>query len=436
MLPVVTIVGRTNVGKSTLFNRLTRTNHALVDDQPGVTRDRMHGMAYLQGMRYLLVDTGGFAEDNDEIELKVQQQIELALQEAHAVIFLVDSRSGSLSGDRAIAGRLRQLSQPVFLIANKAEGLERDSAVAEFHELALGPPLPISAKTGFGIGSLTDSVCSRLPGQALKKDEINPRLAVIGRPNVGKSTLVNAFLGDQRMIVADQPGTTRDSVRIHLTQKKRQLILIDTAGVRRKSRIKGSVERYSVIKTLQAIAESSVAVLVLDAQQGLVEQDKTIAGLALQHGRSIVVAVNKWDGLEKRIKHQVERDLARNFSFLPRHKTIRISALRGTRVTNVLEAAYQAHESAMQKLPTNRLNRLLAEAVGRHPPPRQGGRLIQLKYAHQGGRNPPVVVIHGRLVDRLSPAYRRYLAKYFSHAFGLMGSPMHIETRAGSNPYA
>ena len=435
MLPVVAIVGRPNVGKSTLFNRLTRTRDALVDDQPGVTRDRLHGMADLQGMRCLLVDTGGVAEDTSEIELKVQHQIELALEEAHAVIFLADARSGSLTGDRAIAMRLRRDSQPVFLAVNKAEGLERESAVAEFHELALGRPFPISAKTGFGITSLIEAVCNRLPAETHEVDEKKTRLAVIGRPNVGKSTLVNSLLGDQRMIVADQPGTTRDSVRVPLDRNDRHFILIDTAGVRRKSKVRETVEKYSVVKTLQAIAESSVAILVLDAKQGLVEQDKAIAGLALQHGRSIVVVVNKWDGLERQIKQQLERDLIHHFSFLPKHETIRISALHGTGVGNVLDAAHQAHQSAMRKLPTNRLNRLLAEAVGRHPPARHGGRLVQLKYAHQGGRNPPVVVIHGNLVDRLSPAYRRYLARYFSRAFNLIGSPVQIETRTKLNPY-
>ena len=285
--------------------------------------------------------------------------------------------------------------------------------------------------------SLIKAVCSQLPAQMPDSeiDETKTRLAVIGRPNVGKSTLVNAFLGDQRMIVADQPGTTRDSVRVPLDRNDRHFLLIDTAGVRRKSRVREAVEKYSVVKTLQAIAESSVASLVLDAQQGLVGQDKTIAGLALQHGRSIVVAVNKWDGLERQIKQQVERGLIHNFSFLPEHKTIRISALHGKGVGNVLDAAQEAHQSAMRKLPTNRLNRLLAEAVDRHPPARHGGRLVQLKYAHQGGRNPPVVVIHGNLVNRLSPAYRRYLARYFSRAFNLIGSPVHIETRTGFNPY-
>ena len=269
MLPVVAIVGRPNVGKSTLFNRLTRTRDALVDDQPGITRDRLHGMVDLQGMRCLLVDTGGVAEDTSEIELKVQHQIELALEEAHAVIFLADARSGSLTGDRVIAMRLRRDSQPVFLVVNKAEGLERESAVAEFHELALGRPFPISAKTGFGITSLIEAVCSRLPAETHEVDEKKTRLAVIGRPNVGKSTLVNALLGDQRMIVADQPGTTRDSVRVPLERNDRHFILIDTAGVRRKSKVRETVEKYSVVKTLQAIAESSVAILVLDAQQGL-----------------------------------------------------------------------------------------------------------------------------------------------------------------------
>jgi GTP-binding protein len=435
MLPVVAIVGRPNVGKSTLFNRLTRTRDSLVDDQPGVTRDRVHGMADFQGTSCLLIDTGGVADDATEIELKVQHQIELALEEADVVIFLVDARSGNLNGDRSIAERLRRESQAVFLAVNKSEGLVSETAVAEFHELALGQPYPISARTKFGLSSLINAVCDWLPTKTYEADNKRMRLAVIGRPNVGKSTLVNALLGDQRMIVADQPGTTRDSVRVPLDRNDRHYLLIDTAGVRRKSRVKELIEKYSVVKTLQAIAESSVVILVLDAQQGVIEQDKAIAGLALQNGRSIVVVVNKWDGLGKEIKQQVERDLKQKFLFLPKHDTIRISALHGSGLGNVLDAAYQAHLSAIRNLPTNRLNRLLGEAVGRHPPPRHGGRLIQLKYAHQGGRNPPIIVIHGNRVDRLPPAYRRYLARYFSRAFNLIGSPVHIETRSGVNPY-
>ena len=435
MLPVVAIVGRPNVGKSTLFNRLTRTRHAIVDDHPGVTRDRMHGMAILRGKSCLLIDTGGVVEEDNALDRKVQHQIDLALEEADTIVFLADTKSGSLNADRSIAQRLRQVSQPVFLVINKTEGLERESSIAEFHELALGQPFPVSAKTGFGIYELTSVISAHWSANFENTEEQFPRLAVIGRPNVGKSTLINGFLGTQRMIVEDLPGTTRDSIRIPLTRGGRSFTLIDTAGVRRKSKTKATIEKYSTIKTLQAIADSNVAILVLDAHHGLVEQDKAIAGLALQNGKSIVVVVNKWDGLDKHSKARVEHDLVRDYSFLPNHETIRISALRGTKVKSVLDAAYVAYQSAIRSLPTGQLNRVLADAVTKHPPAHSGGRPVQIKYAHQGGKNPPIVVIHGNRVNHLSPAYRRYLAKYVSRAFNLTGCPIKIEPRSGSNPY-
>jgi GTP-binding protein len=435
MLHVVVIIGRPNVGKSTLFNRLTRSRNAIVDNEPGVTRDRMHGIAIFGGQECILVDTGGVTDEKSDLDRKILHQVDLALDEADAVIFLADCRTGNLNSDQSIANRLRQGSLPVFLAINKTEGLALESAVAEFHELALGQPFPISAKKGSGLSELTKAISSNWPKASFEPKQESPRLAIIGRPNVGKSTLVNKFLGSERMIVADFPGTTRDSVSISLRRGEEVFVLIDTAGVRRRSRTKAAIERYSVIKTLQAIADCNVAILVLDAQHGLVEQDKAIAGLAMESGKSIVLAVNKWDGLDKHTKRQVERDLLRDYSFLPRHEAIKISALRGNNIDRVLTSAHQAYKSALKNLPTSKLNRVLADAVNQHPPERAGGRPIQLKYAHQGGRNPPIVVIHGNLVDRLSPPYRRYLAKYFARAFDLIGCPIQIETRTSVNPY-
>ena len=369
------------------------------------------------------------------LHIKVQEQVGLALEEADIVIFLTDVRTGVSNGDRYISERLRQMSQPIFLAANKSEGLDAESKTGEFHELAIGSPFAISARTGEGVGSLVKSIASHLPTVVDEDDGVHPHLAVIGRPNVGKSTLINSLLGDERMIVADLAGTTRDSIRVSLDNKGKRFVLIDTAGVRRKSKVRAALEKFSVVKTIQAISESSVALLVLDAKEGLVDQDKSIAGLALQHGRGIVIVVNKWDQLEKSGKRAIDGQLERYFAFLPAHETVRVSALHGTGLGRVLEAADKAHKSAMSALPTNRLNRILAEAIKQHPPSRVGGRNIRPKYAHQGGRNPPVVVIYGSLVNHLSPAYKRYLARYFSRAFRIIGSPVHIETRGKANPY-
>tara|TARA_B100000686_G_scaffold344734_1_gene427973 strand:+ start:19482 stop:20792 length:1311 start_codon:yes stop_codon:yes gene_type:complete len=435
MLPVVVIVGRPNVGKSTLFNRLTRTKNAIVDDQPGITRDRMHGIANFDGKDYLLVDTGGMAEGVDEIDLKVAYQVEQALDEADVIIFLTDCRSGSLSTDLEIAQRLREAPQTVFVAVNKTEGLEPEIAVSEFHELGLGKPFPISARKGSGVQHLIKSMALDWPKADLTKMGDTPRVAIIGRPNVGKSTLVNSLLGDQRMIVADVPGTTRDSVSIPCVLKGEKFTLVDTAGVRRKSRVKESIERYSEIRTLQAIAGCNVVILVLDSYDGIAQQDKAIAGLVIQYGRAIVLAVNKWDKLDSRLKTQLDRALIREYSFLPVHDSIKISALYGRNLGSLIKATKLAHKSAIKNLPTGQLNRALADAVKKHPPQRTSGRLAQLKYAHQGGRNPLIVVIHGNSVSRLSPSYKKYLAKYFARSFNLIGCPVRIETRASVNPY-
>ena len=436
MLPVVAIVGRPNVGKSTLFNRLTRTKNAIVDDQPGITRDRMHGIATFDGKDYLLVDTGGMAEGIDEIDLKVASQVEQALDEADTVIFLTDCRSGSLNADLEIAQRLREATQTVFVAVNKTEGLEPDIAVSEFHELGLGRPFPISARKGSGVQYLIKSMAGDWPKANLTRTGDFPRVAIIGRPNVGKSTLVNSLLGDQRMIVADLPGTTRDSVSIPCVLKGEKFTLIDTAGVRRKSRTKESIERYSEIRTLQAIAGCNVVILVLDGYDGIAQQDKTIAGLIIQYGRAIVLAVNKWDKLDFHVRTQLDKALTREYSFLPEHDAIKISALYGSNLGPLIKATKLAYKSATKNLPTGQLNRVLADAVKKHPPQRISGRLTQLKYAHQGGRNPLIVVIHGNSVNRLSPSYKKYLAKYFAKSFNLMGSPVRIETRASANPYS
>ncbi|MBO68078.1 MAG: ribosome biogenesis GTPase Der [Acidiferrobacteraceae bacterium] len=436
MLPIVTILGRPNVGKSTLFNRLVRSNKSLVDDQAGVTRDRMYAKANLNGNDYLFVDTGGLGATEDILHEEVHEQVEIAIEESDAIILVVDFNGGRLGVDRDIAARLRLVSQPLLLAVNKTEGREKNSAVAEFHELALGDPIAISARTGSGISELTQELCNCVPSKNVEREDERPSLAVIGRPNVGKSTLVNSLAKCKRVIVADVPGTTRDMISVPIDWPGWPITVIDTAGVRRKSRVKEVIEQYSIVKTFQAVSASSVALLLLDATEGIVEQDKTIAGLVLHSGRSIVVIVNKWDKLSKYEKRLFNRSLSLSFSFLPKHEAVRISALRGTGISNVMQASQRAHESAIVDLPTGKLNRFLAEAIDRHPPARLRGRAVNLKFAHQGGRNPPVVVIHGNLSNSLSPGYRRYLSNYFAEAFSLIGARIRIEVRASANPYA
>jgi len=443
MKPVVVIVGRPNVGKSTLFNRLTRSRAAIVADEPGVTRDRQYGDGVIGDRPYHVVDTGGIAQalserkGGDALRELMTAQVREALAEADAILFLVDVREGLNALDREIAGDLRRLGKPVTLAVNKAEGMDRANAAAEFHALGLGEPWPVSSAHGEGISDLMAHVLAPLP--RAPEDEAAPadmpRIAVVGRPNAGKSTLVNALLGEQRVIVSDQPGTTRDSIHLPLERRGRAYVLIDTAGVRRRSRVDEAVEKFSAIKTLQAVDEAIVAILVLDAVAGISEQDASLGGYVLERGRGIVIAVNKWDAVPAGDRDWAKRELERKLGFLAFARAHYISALKGQGIGGLFTSVDQAFVSANRELPTSWLNRILASAVAATPPPMVRGRRIRLKFAHQGGRNPPVVVIHGNQVASLPDAYRRYLANVFREAFDLVGTPVRIECREGENPY-
>ena len=437
MLPVIALIGRPNVGKSTLFNRLTRTRKALVDDQPGVTRDRIYGKCVQGDLRCLVVDTGGLTTKETAIQIAVQEQVEKVLGEADALMFLTDARAGAVPEEFDIAERLRQSGQKVFVIVNKIEGLEPDIVSAEFNELGLGIPRAISAKTGFGVAELLIWLETKLPNVKDKPERSDrPRVALIGRPNVGKSTLANALASEKRVIVADEPGTTRDSIEVALDRFEQPLMLIDTAGLRRRARVTQTLEKFSEVKTLQAIEDSQVVVHVLDGRQGVLEQDLTIAGLIQESGRSVVLAVNKWDGMERRDKNYFRRSLDRRFSFLPEHHTLYISALYGSGVTDVIKSVMLALRSNWIEMPTSRLNTVLREAVERHAPPLRQGRVVKIKYAHQGGKNPPTVVLHGNMLKQLPANYLRYIATAFGKAFGLVGTRVRLELRTSKNPYS
>jgi GTP-binding protein len=442
MKPVVVIVGRPNVGKSTLFNRLTRSRAALVADAPGLTRDRQYGDGRVGDRPYLVVDTGGVVErltalkERQTVVSHVASQVRAALAEADAVILLVDGREGLHPAERELAVDLRRDGKPVWVAVNKAEGRDPDSAVAEFHALGLGEPVAVSAAHGDGVNELMQRVLSGLPvTEEAAPEEGVPRVAVIGKPNVGKSTLVNALLGEERVVVCDEPGTTRDSIRVPLERAGRRYVLIDTAGVRRRARIEDPLEKYSVLKTLQAIDEANVVILVIDAHAGAAEQDASLAGYALEAGRALVVAVNKWDAVAPSDRDWVRHELERKLPFLEFARMHFISAREGHGIGGLFPSVDEAYASANRTLSTPKLNRALLAAVTATPPPLIHGRRIRPKYAHQGGKNPPRVVIHGNQVTALSKSYRRYLANAFRKAFHLIGTPVVIECRQERNPF-
>ncbi|TAM45088.1 MAG: ribosome biogenesis GTPase Der [Gammaproteobacteria bacterium] len=447
MKPVVAIVGRPNVGKSTLFNRLTRSRSALVADIPGLTRDRQYGDGRLGARPYLVVDTGGLVESLHApgagraaaaLSDQIMSQTRQALAEADAVILLVDARAGVHPVDSLLATDLRRLGKPVVLAVNKAEGVEPEVAAAEFHGLGLGPPQTISASHGDGVEPMIERVLDLLPEAELPEEVQQadvPRIAVIGRPNAGKSTLVNALLGEPRVLVGSEPGTTRDSICVPLERDGRPYVLIDTAGVRRRGRIEDAIEHYSVAKTLQAIDEANVVILVLDADAGVAEQDAAIAGYALEQGRAMVIAANKWELLDPGRRDWFRRELERKLPFLAFAKVHTISALEGKGVGELFRSVDTAFASATQTLSTPKLTRALQAAVQANPPPLIRGRRPRPKYAHQGGRNPPRVIVHGNQVGALSASYRRYLSGVFRDAFRLVGTPVVIECRQESNPY-
>jgi GTP-binding protein len=439
MKPVVALVGRPNVGKSTLFNRLTRTRAALVADFPGLTRDRHYGEGQVGQLPYLLIDTGGFEPVAAEgIVREMAAQAEQAIAESDVVVFVLDAREGLTAQDKRIAERLRASGRRLVLAANKAEGLPVE-AYTEFHELGLGEPHPVSAAHGEGVSDLMDQVLTGFEAVEEEPASTEPgdriRVAIVGRPNVGKSTLINTLLGEERLIAFDQPGTTRDAIAVEFESAGQRYTLIDTAGLRRRGKVFETVEKFSVVKTLQAIEQCNVAILLVDGAEEIAEQDAHIAGFILEAGRALVVAVNKWDGLDDYQRTIIKRELDRKFHFLdwaPRHF---ISARAGTGIPGVLRSVQTAFRAAYAKLPTPRLTRALQAAVERQPPPRAGQSRPKMRYAHQGGQNPPVIVIHGTALSRVHASYRRYLEGWFRDRFSLQGTPLRIEFRSAANPY-
>jgi GTP-binding protein len=462
MLPVIALVGRPNVGKSTLFNRLTRTRDALVADFPGLTRDRKYGQAKIEENEFIVIDTGGITGDEQGIDALMAGQSLQAIEEADAILFLVDARVGMTIADEAIADHLRKQEKNVFIVANKTDGIDADSACGEFYALGLGEVYHIAAAHGKGVrqmietaldGFFDDVVVDQegddldFEPEYLEEDEdallkeqerlqnLPIKLALIGRPNVGKSTLTNRILGEERVLVYDMPGTTRDSIYIPMTRDDREYILIDTAGVRKRKKVNETVEKFSVIKTLKAIEDCNVVMLIIDARDGISDQDLSLLGYTLNAGRSLVIAVNKWDGMSEYDKERVKSELDRRLGFVDFAKIHFISALHGTGVGHLYESVEEAYESSTKRISTSMLTRIMGMAVDDHQPPMVQGRRVKLRYAHAGGYNPPLIVIHGNQVKKLADSYKRYLMNYFRRSLGIMGTPIRIEFREGSNPF-
>ncbi len=437
--PVVALIGRPNVGKSTLFNQLTKSRQALVADLAGLTRDRQYGDAHYENKSFIVVDTGGIGEMDDgtgNIDDYMATQSYTAIHEADIVVFVVDARVGMIGADSEIARFLHSLGKPVFLVANKMDGVHEASS-AEFFALGFGEPFPMAASHGKGVNNLLEALTADMleDEEVDELDEKALKLAIIGRPNVGKSTLVNRLLGEERVVVFDMPGTTRDSIYIPFEREGRNYVLIDTAGVRRRGRIDEKVEKFSVVKTLQAIKDANVVVVVIDAKEGIVDQDLHMLGYALDAGRAIVVAINKWDGLTQEQKDIVKIEIDRRFNFVPWVKIHLISALYGNGVGNLYPSIHKAYDASMFKVSTNQLTRILEDAVANHPPPMVSGRRIKLRYAHLGGHNPPVIVIHGNQTQALPKSYQRYLENVYRNVFKLEGTPLHVEFKQNANPY-
>ena len=455
MLPVVALVGRPNVGKSTLFNRLTNTRDALVADYPGLTRDRKYGQAKFEKRQFIVVDTGGITGDEEGIDAEMAQQSLLAIEEADVVLFLVDARAGMLPADQGIADHLRRINKKVFVVANKVDGIDGDSESAEFYSLGLGDIKQIAAAHGRGVSQLLQDALKPLESdfpdmeivdeepeeeedaetQRQRLQELPIKLAIVGKPNVGKSTLTNRILGEERVVVFDRPGTTRDSVYIPMERDEREYILIDTAGVRKRKKISEAVEKFSIVKTLQAIEEANVVLLVIDAREGITDQDLSLLGFVLNSGRSLVVAVNKWDGLSTDVKDDIKREMDRRLGFIDFARIHFISALHGSGVGNLFESVQEAYMSATKRINTALLTQIMEMAQDDHQPPLVRGRRVKMKYAHAGGYNPPVIVIHGNQVDDLPSSYKRFLMNYFRKALEIMGTPIKIEFREGNNPF-
>ena len=483
MTPVVALVGRPNVGKSTLFNRLTRTRDALVADFPGLTRDRKYGHANIAGYDFIVIDTGGIDGTEEGVEEKMAEQSLLAIEEADVVLFLVDARAGLVPADVGIAQYLRQRKKTTVLVANKTDGIDADSHCAEFYQLGLGEVEQIAAAQGRGVTQLIEQVLAPL-GEQLNADQVventeefaddeashdewdhdfdvdneedaalldqalqeeieeeriedkNIKIAIVGRPNVGKSTLTNRILGEERVVVYDMPGTTRDSIYIPMERDGQQYTIIDTAGVRKRGKVNLAVEKFSVIKTLQAIQDANVVLLTIDAREGISDQDLSLLGFILNAGRSLVIVVNKWDGLSQDIKDQVKSELDRRLDFIDFARVHFISALHGSGVGNLFDSVKEAYACATQKTSTSMLTRILRMAADEHQPPLVNGRRVKLKYAHPGGYNPPIIVIHGNQVEKLADSYKRYLSNYFRKSLKIIGSPIRIQFQEGNNPFA
>ncbi|MDF7786003.1 ribosome biogenesis GTPase Der [Pantoea stewartii] len=467
MVPVVALVGRPNVGKSTLFNRLTRTRDALVADFPGLTRDRKYGRAEVEGREFIVIDTGGIDGTEDGVETRMAEQSLLAIEEADVVLFMVDARAGMMPADQQIAKHLRARQKATFLVANKTDGLDPDQAIVDFYSLGLGEIYAIAASHGRGVTSLLETallpwmekvdpveVTEEDENEAYwaalaaeengeeeeEEDDFDPttlpiKLAIVGRPNVGKSTLTNRILGEDRVVVYDMPGTTRDSIYIPMERDDREYVLIDTAGVRKRGKITDTVEKFSVIKTLQAIEDANVVMLVIDARAGISDQDLSLLGFILNSGRSLVIVVNKWDGLSQEVRDEVKETLDFRLGFIDFARVHFISALHGSGVGNLFESVMEAYDCSTKRVNTSLLTRIMNMAAEDHQPPLVRGRRVKLKYAHAGGYNPPIVVIHGNQVKDLPDSYKRYLMNYFRRSLNVMGTPIRIQFKEGENPY-
>jgi GTP-binding protein len=440
MLPVVALVGRPNVGKSTLFNALTRSRDALVADMPGVTRDRHYGVCHLGARPFVVVDTGGLSGVEEGLDALTAQQVRLAIDEAQVLVFVVDARDGLLPQDQGILGELRRSGKPILLAVNKTDGLDVQHALAEFARFGIAAALPLSAAHNRGTEDLVAAALPLLPpdedeSEAHVEDD-SIRVAIVGRPNAGKSTLINRLLGENRLIVSDVAGTTRDPIRVPLERDGKRYTLIDTAGVRRKARVEEGVEKFSVIKTLQSMAASQVVVLMVDARENLADQDLTLIGHAVEEGRALVIAVNKWDGMDAYQREQCQRTLERKLVFVDWAKTVFISALHGSGLRELMRAVVRAHASATHELGSADLTRTLGKAYEAYQPPLVRGHAPKLRFAHPGGSNPPTIVIHGSRTKHIAPAYRRYLENFFRKRYKLEGTPIRIEFRDGENPFA
>jgi GTP-binding protein len=442
MNPVITIVGRPNVGKSTLFNRLTRSRDALVADFSGLTRDRHYGKGRIGERAFICVDTGGFEPvAKTGIVAEMAKQTKQAVAESDIIIFLVDGRLGMAPQDRVIADFLRKAGRPVILAVNKTEGMQAGVVTADFHELGLGEPFPISSAHGDGVRGLIDDALDSLgiaepEPEDLQSDPNRPmKIAVVGRPNVGKSTLINKLIGEERVIAFDMPGTTRDAIEVPFERNGKPYILIDTAGLRRRGKVFEAIEKFSVVKTLQAIADCNVVILMLDAQQDISEQDAHIAGFIVEAGRALVVAVNKWDGIDSYVKERARLEIAQKLRFLDFANVHPISAKKGTGLKELFKDVDSAYAAAMAKLPTPKLTRILQEAIDHQQPKRVGMGRPKLRYAHQGGMNPPIVVIHGTSLSGVTDSYKRYLEGRFRDVFKLRGTPLRIQMNTAKNPY-